>query len=97
MSDTFKEKREKVEGKKDELFSEGQIKALNNHVLLKEGLTDYSVAQLVILNNGLDVDRKYIDEFKLFGYVNEDAHITEKGQKFIESDEVIVRLKEMLK
>ena len=42
-------------------------------------------------------DDKYVDEFKVFGYVNEDCQITEKGQKFIESDEVILRLKDMLK
>jgi hypothetical protein len=93
----FKKIREKMENKDKKILSENEIKTLKNFILLKEGLEDYDIVKLVLLKNNHDVEKDYIEKFKLFNYINENEEFTTQGDTFLESEIIIKKLKELIK
>jgi len=93
----FSKIRESMELKENKVLKEDEIKTLKNFVLLKEGLDTYDIVKMVLFKNGHSIDKEYVEKFKLFGYLNEGEKFTEKGLDFIESEDVIKTLKEIVK
>lgn len=95
--ESFKNIREKKEGKLNLLNENPDLKKIiNNHIMLQEGISDNALVSLIVYVNGNSLNEDFVDEIKLFNYLDEDNKLTEEGKKFIESEEIINRLKEMV-
>lgn len=92
----FKSIREQNDTKFD-LKSDPNVKSiLKDHVMLREGLSDNALVSLIVLVNGYDLNEDCEHELSLFGYIDESGKLTKLGKTFIEEDETINRLKEMI-
>lgn len=97
MNKSFKERREAEENKKSLLENNPEFKkVLKNHINLKEGLSDNALVSLIVFINGHDLNEGCLEELKLFKYIDDINKLTEEGKTFIDSEETIKRLKEMI-
>jgi len=92
----FKELREQKEVKEDLKKNPDIQNILKEHVMLREGISDNALVSLVVLFNGHDLNEDCAQELKLFKYIYEDNTITESAKEFIEQEDTLVRLKEMV-
>jgi len=72
---------------------------IKKHVLLRSELSDNALVALVVKANGENLDeQKYaeaIEELNAFEYLKE-KEITEKGNQYLESEEALTRLQQMV-
>lgn len=94
---SFKDIRESVECKKSLLEEKPELKIiLENHINLKEGLSDNALVSLIVYINGNDINESSIRELKLFKYLTDENKVTELGNEYAISEECIKRLKDMV-
>lgn len=92
----FKVLREKQELKSDLKSNVDIKKILKDHVNLIEGVSDNGLVSLVVRFNGYELNEECVHELKLFKFIDGDGNLTQLGKEFIEKDEVISRLKNMV-
>ena len=87
----LKEKREQLKPKP--LVNDPDVKKIiEEHLMLTTVLSENALVSLIMNVNGGELNKSYVRELELFGYVTEGT-ITAKGTDFINSEDTIERLK----
>ena len=82
---------------KEEVKIDPSVKGiLKEHIMLKEGLSDTALVSLIVKYNGHDLNEDSVHELKLFNLIDDSKNITDSGKEFINLDETITRLKNMV-
>ena len=91
----FKEIREQSETKKDLKKNPDVKNILKEHVMLREGLSDNALISLVVHFNGHDLNEECEQELKVFKFIDKYG-ITESAKEFVEKEDTLKRLKDMV-